>query len=224
MTNKPEKFQKGMASKKADPKPSTEKKPSSAAKKKSFSSKKKETPQSESFKEFMENGNVEDQKPTLVPEPAPATGDTKPTETLALLPSIDINIDIVEKKKTERVYVKYEFTLDEIVQKATMISTRTNTISALRDELDSIKSQYKSKIENENGLLQELITEVGQKYKMIEKDCEVRMMDPEPGKKSYYDDGVFVKSDTMLPGDYQQAFQFPKTDAPTNGTEEEVFK
>lgn len=130
------------------------------------------------------------------------------------------HVEIKERKRTERIFVRYDFSKDELVEKSEMLSARSNTILMLRNELDSIKSQYKSRIENENTAFQELLNECGNKYKMIEKDCEVRMHDPEKNLKSYYDDGVFVKTENMLPGDYQIAFQFP-TSTPDTGNDDD---
>lgn len=112
------------------------------------------------------------------------------------------------KNKKQRTFVKYIFTQSEIVEKSTMLASRNNTINNLKDDLASIKNEYKAKIDNEYTLFNELLNEVGNGYKMVEKECDVVMMDPVSGMKSYYYEGEFVKSDTMMPSEYQHKLEF----------------
>lgn len=122
----------------------------------------------------------------------------------------------LDKKKPEEItknedfQVRFVFTDEEINIKAKKMADHNNKIQTLVDELDSVKNQFKYKIDAERSAFNELMGHISAGYEYKKVQCVVKMNDPEPGKKTYYYQGepVYNGVEQMLSTDFQTVIKF----------------
>lgn len=113
------------------------------------------------------------------------------------------------QKITEKISVKYVFSQEEIGEKGIQLGRLHQNVQQVKDEIKEYVSMKKSQIEQSNTLINELSRHATNGYTFVDEICNVVLMDPEPGKKSYYKmDGTFVETRSMMPMDFQAKMQF----------------
>lgn len=117
-----------------------------------------------------------------------------------------------EMTKQEDYSVKLVFTQDEILEKSKKMVDTISNIHGLNDELNSIKTNFKSKISAQQAIVDELAGDIRSGYTYNKVLCTVKMNDPLPGKKTYYYNGDMVENSTqqMLASDFQAKLEFEK--------------
>jgi hypothetical protein len=123
-----------------------------------------------------------------------------------------VQTPLPEMTKQEDYSVKFVFTQDEILEKSKKMVDTISNIHGLNDELNSIKTNFKSKISAQQAIVDELAGDIRSGYTYNKVLCNVKMNDPLPGKKTYYYNGEIVENSTqqMLASDFQAKLEFEK--------------
>lgn len=137
--------------------------------------------------------------PEVVLDKTPSSDDVAPVQA----PDAEV------QKITEKISVKYVFSQEEIGEKGIQLGRLHQNVEQIKDEIKEIVSLKKSQMEQSNASINELSRHVTNGYTFVDEVCNVKLMDPEPGKKSYYKmDGTFVETRSMMPMDFQAKMQF----------------
>lgn len=97
-----------------------------------------------------------------------------------------------ERKVTEKRYLRYDFSTEEITQKGRDLAQVTRECSALEDDAKRVSGDFKARIlakEAERGVLSGNITSG---YEMRNVPCTVTLNKPKNGKKSIVRDDLKV--------------------------------
>lgn len=113
-----------------------------------------------------------------------ANGDPKRTK----LPA-----DHVVKAK-EMHTIRYAFTDDELKEKSKRMAEAANNKTKIQNDLKTVKSEYKAKIDAEDALIANMANQISNGYESRNVECEVEK-DFEKGVKTYTYQGV--KYDTV---------------------------
>lgn len=133
----------------------------------------------------------------------------KPEEITETIIEVAVPEEQIVQKITEKIQVKYVFSQEEIGEKGIQLGRLHQNVEQIKDEIKEIVSLKKSQMEQSNASINELSRHVTNGYTFVDEVCNVVLMDPEPGKKSYYKmDGTFVETRSMTPMDFQAKMQF----------------
>jgi hypothetical protein len=151
----------------------------------------------EDLKKSMQGNQVkpEDNTSVLVERETPKPKGTLEKMMDATIPPVKIPALVQEK-----VYTRYDFNQAELLaigQKAAQAHSR---ITGLKNELKSITSDFKSKIQGYETELSTATEQVNSGFEMREMECNVLYnRDAKPPFKAFYrvDNGVFVRKENM---------------------------
>ena len=124
-----------------------------------------------------------------------ATKSSKPTKA----------VPKTEKLEKTTTMLRYNFTEAELKDKAQSLGEAVQKLVQIEDELNSIKSDYKKKLQEKHAEINELSNHVTTKYEMRNTPCLLRK-DFKLKERQYLDhDSVILKSEPLTQGDYQLA-------------------
>lgn len=96
--------------------------------------------------------------------------------------------DLITKAK-EMHNIRYAFTREELVQKSLMMAEAIQAKENLENEMKSMKSDFKAKIDSKDATMKLMSNHIGNGYEMRNVECEV-LKDFEKGTKTYHFNGL----------------------------------
>lgn len=110
-----------------------------------------------------------------------------------------------EKLEKTTTTLRYNFTEAELKDKAQSLGEGIQKLAQIEDELNSIKADYKKKLQEKHNEINELSTHITSKYEMRNTPCLLRK-DFKLKERQYLDhEGIILKTEPLLASDYQLA-------------------
>jgi hypothetical protein len=110
--------------------------------------------------------------------------------------------------RKENYEFQWNFTESEMDQKSKQLARACADRGALEDELKSIKSGFKAKIDSKTSEINLLSRNINDGHEWLHKTCVVQY-DFDNGQKIYSYEGVRVGTEKMVAKDYQLEAQLP---------------
>jgi hypothetical protein len=109
---------------------------------------------------------------------------------------------------TEKKYLRYDFKTNEQADNAQILAKSLAKIGKLNLELVAVKSQFKSQIDAEKAVADQMTLNLNQGYEYRDVVCEVRFNEPVDGKKSIFrtDSGELVEVRKMSDEELEDLF------------------
>ncbi len=115
-----------------------------------------------------------------------------------------------KRTKTEKRFLKYQFTHDEIHEKGILLATLTSEMTAIENEKKAIVSEFKAKLDGKQATVELIGNHINNGYEHRYIDCKVIFDDPSIGLKTTYrqDTGEKVQTDPMTADELQLPIEF----------------
>lgn len=119
-------------------------------------------------------------------------------------------------KKTEKLektttMLRYNFTEAELKDKAQSLGEAVQKLVQIEDELSQIKSDYKKKLQEKQGEVNELSNHITTKYEMRNTPCFLHKNFKIKERQYLSHDGEFLKTEPLTSADYQLAIDEAET-------------
>lgn len=98
--------------------------------------------------------------------------------------------------------IRYLFATDEMSEKGKRLANAVSEKSRLEDELKSMKSEHKAKIDAQDAIINQMSQHVSNGYEMRNVECDV-LKDFEKGTKTYSHNGVEYDTVPLTQSDRQ---------------------
>lgn len=105
-------------------------------------------------------------------------------------------------KSKESHTIRYAFSPDDIQEKAKRMAASVQKKSSINDELKSIKSDFKSRLDQEDAIINQMGQHIANGYDNRNVECDV-VKDFEKGIKTYFYNGVEYDTAPLTNSDRQ---------------------
>jgi len=115
--------------------------------------------------------------------------------------------------KRDRIYLRYDFTKQELLDMAREIGRCGQRIAEKETELTAVKKDLQGQIEGYEAKRQTLSNHLASEFEMRNIDCEIRLHDPAPKKKSIVrvDTNAVVRIEDMAWDELQEEIDFDRS-------------
>ena len=115
-----------------------------------------------------------------------------------------------KRQKSEKMFLKYQFSHDEIHEKGILLASLTQEAAAIEDEKKAIVSEFKAKLDSKTAAIGSIGNHINNGYEHRYIECTTIFDEPSPGFKTTYRNDTKEKVSTaqMTPDELQLPIVF----------------